>query len=254
MREQALLYRIIQGAVKLSYKKFKVEGVENLPDEPAIIVGNHSKTYGPVVGQIYKPRHAYTWCIGNMMHIKEVPAYAFEDFWSKKPGYIRWFFKILSYIIAPLAAFLMTNARTIGVYKDKRVIKTFLESCDRMTGEGADIIIFPEHYDEHNNIVHDFQQGFVELARVYYKKTGRDVPFVPMYICPALGKVVLGKPIYYDHENDHKEEVVRICNALMDGISELAYALPPHRVVPYPNIKKKYYPTNERPKKDSYEE
>ena len=43
-----------------------------------------------------------------------------------------------------------------------------------------------------------------------------------------------------------KEEQERICNYLMDEISEVAYSLPRHRVVPYPNIKKKDYPYSDR--------
>ena len=39
-----------------------------------------------------------------------------------------------------------------------------------------------------------------------------------------------------------KEERRRICSYLMDEISEIAYALPPHTVVPYRNIPKKDYP------------
>ncbi|MCR4933533.1 MAG: hypothetical protein K6A29_04990, partial [Lachnospiraceae bacterium] len=65
-------------------------------------------------------------------------------------------------------------------------------------------------------------------------------------ICPALKKVVFGKPVLFNHEAPMKEEQERICNYLMDEISEVAYSLPRHRVVPYPNIKKKDYPYSDR--------
>lgn len=244
-KKQPFFYRFVESMVRFFYIKCKVEGAQNLPDEPAIIVSNHSQANGPIVGQLYLPRLGYTWCIAEMMHVKEVPAYAYEDFWSKKPKYTRWFFKLASYVIAPLASYLLSNAKTIGVYKDARIINTFKESVDIMQ-EGADVLIFPEHYDEHNNIVHDFQRGFVEVARLYYKKTKKDVPLVPMYICPDLKKIVIGKLTYYDHTADKKEEADRVCNYLMDEISELAYSLPEHVVVPYPNIPKKEYPKNIR--------
>ena len=76
--------------------------------------------------------------------------------------------------------------------------------------------------------------------------TKRSTPFVPMYICPALRKLVFGKPIYYNAEASSKEEEERICNDLMNAISELAYAHPRHRVVTYNNIRKKFYPENIR--------
>lgn len=238
-------YRFIRFMVWVFFPKYTVEGVENLPKEAAVLVGNHSQANGPIISQLYGPRECYTWCIAKMMHIKEVPAYAYEDFWSKKPKWSLWFFKILSYVIAPLAAFIMTKADTIGVYHDKRVLLTFKESVEKMEN-GADIIIFPECYDEHNNIVHEFQRGFVDLARVDYKKNGRCTPFVPMYVCPELRKLVFGKPIYYNPDAKPREEADRVCNELMDAISEIAYALPRHKVVTYNNIRRKYYPFNER--------
>ena len=238
-------YLFIESSVRFFYRKYTVEGAENLPEEPCIAVGNHSQAHGPIVSQLYFPRAARTWCIGEMMHTKEVPAYAFKDFWSMKPKWTLWFWKIASFVIAPLAAYVMSNAWTIGVYKDKRIFNTLKETTEKLQ-EGYDIIIYPECYEEHNNIVHNFQTGFVEVARLYGRKTKKSLPFVPMYLCPSLKKLIIGKPIYYDLEADKKEEADRICNYLMDEISEMAYKQEPHTVVPYPNISKKDYPKNIR--------
>lgn len=233
-------YRFIRFMVWVFYPKLKVEGADNLPDEPAIIVGNHSQANGPIALQLYSPRQSYTWCISQMMHIKEVPAYAFEDFWSKKPKHTLWFYKFLSYVIAPIGSFIMTHADTIPVYKDKRVMHTFLESIDKLNS-GADVVVFPECYDEHNNIVHEFQRGFVDVARLNYKRNNKVTPFVPLYLCPSLKKMIYGKPVYYNPEANPKEEAERICNELMDSITEIARSLPKHKVVPYNNVSKKYY-------------
>ncbi|MDO4648614.1 MAG: hypothetical protein Q4B26_08175 [Eubacteriales bacterium] len=243
------VYRWIRFNVWLFFPKYTVEGVENLPDEPAVIVGNHCKANGPIFSQLYMPRKSFTWCVANMMHVKEVPSYAFEDFWSRKPKWTHWFYHLASYIIAPLAAFIMTNANTIGVYHDKRVIKTFQDSAEKL-GSGSDVVIFPECYEEHNNIVNNFQQGFAELGRFDYRKNKRRTPFVPMYLCPDLKKAVFGKPIYYDPEADKKAEPARICTELMDAISEMAYELPRHKVTTYNNISKKHYPENIRMEKE----
>lgn len=240
-----ILYRAIRFMVWLCSKKMTVLGTENLPDEPVVIVGNHSQASGPIVAQLYMPRKSYTWCIAEMMNMKEVPKYSFTDFWSKKPRWMHPFFHMASFVIAPLSAFIMNHADTIAVYRDKRVMKTFNESVEKLTA-GADVVIFPECYDEHNNIVHDFNRGFVNVARVYYKKTGKNLPFVPMYISPLLGKVVFGKPVYYDTNGEIKEEPERICVNLMDSISEMAYALPYHKVVPYNNVGRRQYPDNKR--------
>jgi hypothetical protein len=231
--------------VALVMPVFEVEGAQNLPEGPAVVVGNHSQAFGPIAAELYFPGKHYIWCISDMMEKDKVADYAYRDFWSKKPILIRPFFRIFSYMLPTLAEIVFTNASTIPVYRDRRVMTTFQISSDRMK-EGAFVVIFPEDYTEYNNIVHKFQRGFVSVARYHYKLSGEAVSFVPMYICPALKKIVFGKAAVYDPGAGSKEEAERICTYLQDSISGIAYSLPRHKVVPYPNVSRKYYPFNER--------
>ena len=95
------LYRVIRWFVWQLSPKYRLEGTENLPDEPCVIVGNHSQMFGPIAGELYIPVKHDVWCAGEMMHLKEVPAYAYRDFWSGKPKTVRWLYKIFSYAVAP---------------------------------------------------------------------------------------------------------------------------------------------------------
>ncbi len=237
------LYRVIRWLVRLFSPKMKVKGAENLPEEPCVIVGNHSQMYGPIAGELYTPGKHYIWCAGEMMHRQEVAEYAYRDFWSGKPKGIRWFYRLLSRMIGPLSELIFTNAHTIAVYHDTRLISTFRDSIEKLQ-EGNRIVIFPECYDEHNNIVHGFQDKFVDLARFYYKKTGRELDFVPMYLAPRLGTITYGEPIRFRAGSPIAEERSRICAGLQDAITDIAVSLPEHTVVPYPNIPKKQYPKN----------
>lgn len=251
-KKTSRLYRLIRGLVKLFYPRIEVVGAENLPDGCAILVGNHCKMNGPIASELYVPGNHYIWCASQMMERKEVPAYAYQDFWSGKPGYIRWFYKILSHLIAPLSVCVFTNAHTIPVYHDARLISTFRETVSKLE-EGARVVIFPEHHVPHNHILCEFQDRFIDIARIYSKKTGDELYFVPMYLAPALKKLYLGKPIRFSASTPIKEERRRICDALMDAITDMACQLPEHTVVPYDNIPKKDYPTNIPRKVPDYE-
>ncbi len=105
-------------------------------------------------------------------------------------------------------------------------------------------MIFPEHEVPHNNIVCEFQDRFIDVARMYYKKTGREISFVPLYVAPRLHSLHLGKAVRFDASAPLEQERKRICKAMMDGVTDLARALPEHIVVPYPNIPKAQYPTS----------
>lgn len=250
-KKPSLLYRLIRGSVKLFYPKMEVVGAENLPQGEAIIVGNHTQMNGPIASELYMPGKHYIWCAGQMMHLKEVPAYAYQDFWSGKPKYSRWFYKLLSYIIAPFSVCIFNNAHTIGVYHDARILSTFKSTVAKLQEE-ARVVIFPEKDEDYNHILCRFQDKFVDVAKLYYKRTGKEIAFVPLYIAPALHKMYLGKPIFFCADNPMEEERSRICRCLMEEITRMAVSLPEHTVVPYRNIPRKKYGSN-IPKENGHE-
>ena len=222
-------------------KKREFLGMENLPDEPFVSVGNHCQMYGPLIMEIYFPTKKHIWCTSEMMTLKEVPAYAYKEFWSNKPKILRPLFKLLSYIIAPIAAYLFNSADALPVYHDRRIIKT-MESTVEGLINGENAVIFPERHERYNNILCDFQTGFVDVARLYYAKTKRPLAFVPTYNAVMLKKVLFGTPIYFDPKAPVKQERERICAYLKEEITRLALTLPPHKVVPYENLARKDFP------------
>ena len=243
-RKPSRSFPVFLRLVHFFFPKMEVVGLEKLPeDEPVIIAGNHTQMYGPIACELYFPEKRWTWCAGEMLHLKEVPAYAYRDFWSQKPKWSRWFFRIAAYAIAPLSVYVFNRANTIEVYKDARILSTMRESLQRLQ-EGNNIVIFPEKDAKYNHILYDFQDGFIDLARMYHRRTGKELRFVPLYIAPALKKMVLGEPIRFCTENNPAEEKQRIRRHLMDEITTIACSLPRHRVVPYRNIPKRNYPFN----------
>ncbi len=242
-KRKSLVFSFIKFMVGVFFPKMEILGKENLPDEPVIIVGNHTQMNGPIACELYFPDNCYTWCAGQMMNLKEVPAYAFADFWSQKPKYIRWLFKIASYLIAPLSVVVFNNARTIAVHRDNRIINTFRDSVEKLK-DGNSLVIFPEYDKEYNHIIYDFQDRFIDLAKIYYRRTEKKLSFVPLYIAPKLKKMYLGTPITFNPEDEIDKERDRIKNYLMKEITDIAVNLPKHTVIPYRNIPKKYYTTN----------
>lgn len=240
---EKVFYKVCWWLVWVFYPKTTVEGQENLPEDASIIVGNHSQANGPIVAELYFPGKRSIWCAGQMMSVKEVPDYAYHDFWDEKPKALKPLFRLLSYIIAPFAACVMRCGDTIAVYRDTRIINTFRDTVKKLQA-GNHIIIFPECKKGYNQILCQFQENFVDVAKLYYKRTGNELNFVPMYLAPRLRKIYFGKPIRFNAQAPIAEERRRICQALMDSITEIAEGLPEHIVVPYPNIPKKDYKTN----------
>lgn len=237
------LYRLIRALVQLFYPKTAVKYLHEIPCEPVIYVANHAQMHGPIACELYLPGQHCTWCAGEMMQLKEVPDYAFQDFWSRKPRYSRWFFRLLSYIITPLSVVVFNNANTIGVYHDSRILSTFRQTVQQLQ-QGYSIVIFPEYDTRNNAIVNAFQDRFVDVAKLYYKRTGREVLFVPLYIAPKLGTMYVGEGVRFDAAQPLEQQRRCIAQTMSQRITTIARDLPAHRVVPYSNIPKRKYPTN----------
>lgn len=246
------VFKIIRKLVEIFYIKIELIGNENLKDEPLIIVGNHCQIHGPIACELYLPENCYTWCAGEMMKLKEVPPYAYKDFWSQKPKLTRPFYRLLSYLIAPLSVLIFNNARAIPVYRDMRILSTFKSTVKKLS-EGKSVVIFPECNEKNNNILYKFQENFIEVAKLYHKKTGKEISFVPLYIAPNLKKMYLGKPTIFCHDSPISEEKKRICEYITQQITEIAQSLPIHTVVPYRNISKRLYPLNKNTEVDTNE-
>lgn len=229
-KKKHLLFRLIRGIVKIFYKKRKYIGLDNLPNDPVIIASNHSQLHGPLSNEISYSRKKRIWCIGQVMNIKEAPKYNFNDFWSHKPKSIRWLFKIFAYVSAPLSVYLFSRADTIAVYKDSRIMSTFKETI-KMLNKNNDIIIFPECQIPYNDIINDFQDKFIDVARLYYKRTNKELYFVPAYNAAKLKTISIGKPIKFNAKEPIEKQRKEICDYMKEEITKLSKELPIHKVV-----------------------
>ena len=242
-KKTSFMYKILFFFINLFFPRMKIYGMDNLPEEACILVGNHSQMTGPLLSELRLDIPHETWCAGPLMVWKEAADYAFTDFWSFKPRWTHPFFRLLSWLIRPIAVCLFNNAHTIPVYHDTRLLSTYRESIEKLRA-GSSMVIFPEKNERHNNILYAFQDKFVDLARFYYKKTGEALCFVPLYICPKRKTLYFGKPTRFDPSAPIAAERERICGYLSDSITDMAAALPLHTVIPYRNIRKRDYPKN----------
>ena len=243
MENKPLLYRFIKVIVTTFFRKRKYIGIENLPNEACLVIGNHAQMNGPLASECYYPRKNKTWCIGQMMNIKEAPSYSYDDFWPNKNWFNKPIYKVLSYIISPIMVYVLSKADTIAVYKDARLMKTYRDTINSLD-EGYDVVIFPEYRDLYNEIINDFLDKYIDVAKLYYKKTNKCLYFVPQYQADKLKTIVFGKPIKFDPNIEMDEQRKIINDYLKDEITRIAKELPRHKVVPYLNLKKKDYKWN----------
>lgn len=238
-----IVYKTIEFFAKIRYRKTKIINRELLEEKNTIIIANHTQLNGPIISQLYLPEDCYIWANGQMFTPREVPSYAMEDFFPYKRGWTRPFYKIASYLLAPLMPCMMENARAIPVYHDVRMAST-LKKTIRLLTKGKNIVIFPENHEMRNNIVNMFRDQFVDVAKIYFRRTGEKIRFLPMYIAPTLDCCKIGEAIYYNPDSDIESERHRISEHLANEITRIGRSLPEHTVIPFDNISNSRYISN----------
>lgn len=227
MAEKSKSFNFLVKAYKFFTRKYNEV---KLDDEPAVYVSNHCKLGGPIYFQAYFPNPKKIWVIGDMCDKDACIEYMYDDFFRlKKP---RWLYITLAKLIRRPFLYMTKNADAIPVYKDMRIASTLKNSIKALKNN-ENIVIMPEHHVEYNHVVHEFQRNYIELARLYYKMTGKQLKFYPVYLAPKLRKVVIGEPIEFDPSNDIEDEKDKINYYLMEEITKLYGTLKKHKVVLY---------------------
>lgn len=230
MKLRYIYYKFIRGILRLCFPKAK-NIYEEQPDEPAVYVCNHSAIHGPVMMTLDFHRKHRTWTIHCALDSKKAVNYAYHDVLLGNSRRCKWFWRMLSHIIAKLLPPLVCYD-TIPVYHDKGIIKTFKQSVKALT-EGEDLVIFAESPKRFSEYICELQSGFVDLARLYYRKAKKALKFYPVYLSKKNAVISIGKPIAYDPEQPIEEQRETIAAYLRDNIDRLARQLPAHKPVPF---------------------
>ena len=112
----------------------------------------------------------------------------------------------------------------VPVFREKpqRIVETFRKSMQFLT-DGENLLVFPENpYDEpFSNEVNTFYDGFLYIAKLYYKKTKKSLLFCPVSINPKKEQLAIGKTIRYNPMADYDGEVTRMKTHLMGQVAGL---------------------------------
>ncbi|MCM1305895.1 MAG: hypothetical protein NC037_00255 [Bacteroides sp.] len=223
-------------AAAIAYKIFPQPEVifeEPIPDgETVVFTANHSGAYGPVNATLYFPHPSRPWTVAEILDKKLSADFIFYDFFAGAGKKCKFFWHVLSHLVAVLLRPLLLRAGGIPVYHDRRVTKTFEDSVAALKG-GEHVVIFPECPERFSEHINDFYGGFAKLGLLYYKETGKNLKFYPTYIAHPLKKILVGKPVEFNPDDLGAQGRKQITEQLRDRTEELAKSLPPHKVQPF---------------------
>ncbi len=152
-------------------------------NEPVVYVCRHLDMHGPYTTLKWLKFDAHPMILSKFFTQKDCynqyKNYTFTERKNKKKP--RFSFKAFVSSIAVVN--LVKSLKGIPVYREPlKTIKTFRKSINYLT-ENESLIVYPDiEYTAQADHKSDIYEGFLFLGELYFKKTGKHLKFVPVYI------------------------------------------------------------------------
>ncbi len=224
--------RIVAFLVRPFYRH-RVIGRERVAmdeDTSCVFVCNHGEIYGPVVTTLYVPFPFRPWVTSEMCDPKVIADYIYTNTFSRQ----KWMPKGLrrpfcTRLAGPVLAWIMRSVDSIPVYhgNPRQLMNTFRETVDAMEA-GDNILVFPENGGDGTNAryvregVGEFYTGFVTIGQLYYRRTGKNCQFIPIYADKHRRTVEFGRAVRYRGEEPPSDEKERIADEVRREIVRMA--------------------------------
>jgi hypothetical protein len=214
------LFRVCRLVVRATHKRQPVLGMENIVELPAVFIGRHQDMQGPVDIMAWVPLEFRLWSFYRFMSVRGCYRQYTEYTYTVRFGHNPFLSKVVAAIAAPFVSAFMNSMGGIPVYRGrKEIMDTFRLSVEAL-GLGENILIIPERdYTDEGSDAGDLYSGFVHIAQMYYKATGKALRFYPIYTSARDGRIYVEKPIAFDPAQPFHAERDRIVEALKKELS-----------------------------------
>ena len=219
------IVRLLKKAVRVFSRPMRVKRRAEEGDEPVLYIANHAGARGPYSMIVFFDRRVRPWVISNVCFVKTCAEFARRDFFPTDNKLLKPFQYLLSWLIAPLCPLLFSGVEAIPSYFDKRIIYTLKKTTETLN-EGISVLIFPEERKYFSPYIESFQSGFAIVPRNYYKKTGKRLRIVPVYVSRHDNAIHGGEVTLFNPKADFEEEKKRLADYTRDEIERMAEEIP----------------------------
>jgi hypothetical protein len=189
-----------------------------------VFVSNHLGSYAPLAVLSAFPVRLYPWVVHEVVDRKLCADYLRLDFVEPELKLRCPLSHVAARVISAACIILMKTLRAIPVYdKSMRLAATWKRSVELLSHDKF-LVIFPEngaHPGPPASGLAEFDRGFVGVAALFYKKTGRVLDFIPVAVNKEAKAIAVGRPVAFNPANKLDFESERITAALREKIMAL---------------------------------
>ncbi len=213
-------YRVLRALVRAFSRPMPTRWAEPFTGEPSVFICNHAGAFGPVdvCAKFPLRDHCHPWMNAQVLSARETPAYVRQDYWWKPGCKLEPLYNAtLPYLAAAVLPPILRTAPTVPVYHDARVLRTFRQSL-ALLKEGEHLVIFPEQpsgYQSHHTWLNS---GFLQIAPMYARATGKGLAFWPVTIDYKKHEFRVAPAVRFDPARPLKEQQEELLGRFSEGI------------------------------------
>lgn len=185
--------------------------------EPAVYVYRHLNMHGPFTTLKWLPFHVHPMIFhvyfDREKTVKHMTEYTFSARYGRKPKKFSFAAHGMSWISPPM----IKSLKGIPVYRNGSQSISTLKCGLKYLLQGESLIVYPDiDYTGSYGKPSEIYDGFLFLGDLYYKKTGKKLPFVPLLIDDENRRITEGMPIcvtnYHAEGSDAANYIKRAIN------------------------------------------
>lgn len=217
------LYGLFAKLARFVYKLFvhtDIVGTMPANDEPCVFVVHHQNLSGPIHALLTLSKHAHLWVYRVFFDRRECYLQYSQYTFSKRFGMPKFLSRLCAWILSLIVPSIMRSFSAIPVYRGSRdIVKTFDLSLSALLRKES-IIIAPDiDYDSSDNEMGDIYTGFLHIEKMFFKKTGKHLSFVPISYNTHKHILTLGNAIRFNDETSFAEQRDLVALKLKDAIN-----------------------------------
>lgn len=164
-------------------------------DEPVVYVCRHLNMHGPFTTLKWLSVQTHPMSLHVFLEressIRQFREYTFSKRYGKEPKK----HSFLAWVVGSIVCKTLQSFHAVPTYRDSNALKT-IRGCLTHLMNGENVIVWPdiaytEKYDQPCKIYN----GFLILGEMYYKKTGKELKFIPLYIDDQNRQIIAREPV-----------------------------------------------------------
>ena len=211
-------YNFFKALVNLFTKKY--EFLVNKPKTATVYVCRHKNLKGVI--KVMKSANFDMHPV--MLHVFKNFKSAYRQFYGytftkrfKMPKILA---VLPAFVSAIFVSTLFGSAKAIPTYRNDVKAFTTLKNASKFLLKGESVIVFPDvDYTSESDGVMDIYSGFLTVEKIYYKKCGKHLPFVPLAVDEKTLQIKEFSPLYFNYGKPIEEERQRITKTIISNIN-----------------------------------